>query len=134
MSPRHALPSLLALGAVTLPSLARAEVMDKVPLPWEPHFILATGIVALACTLLARRPRWIPVLLAGVLSCVWAGLRFQDDLYDPFVGPAIREELPTGKFLAYQWLVPLQALLPAILTASFLLTRRIRRPRTVSAS
>ncbi|KFA91810.1 hypothetical protein [Archangium violaceum] len=134
MSPRHALPSLLALGAVTLPSLARAEVMDKVPLPWESHFILATGIVALACTLLAGRPRWVPVLLAGVLSCAWASLRFQDDLYDPFVGPAIRHELPSGTYLAYQWMVPLQALLPALITASYILARLLRRARSMSAA
>jgi hypothetical protein len=96
--------------------------------------LLATGIVTLVCTLLARRPRWVPVLLAGVLSCAWAYLRFQDDLYDPFVGPAIRAELPAGTLLAYQCVVPLQALLPALITASFILARRLQRARTVSAA
>ncbi len=118
--------ALLAFGVLTFPGLALAEVMDKETPPWEPLHLVLTAIATGACVLLAWRPRWTSTLGATVLAAAWAWLRLQDDLYDPYVGPAIRSELSATAFEAYRWLVPLQAMLPAVITVGFILARRVR--------
>jgi hypothetical protein len=110
--------------ALLLPLTSHAEVMDKETPPWEPLPILVTLGAATLCFFLARQPRRTLLLPALVVAVLWAVLRFNDDLYSADVGPAIRTELSGAAFLAYEWLLPIQALLPA---ASLLLGLARRR-------
>ncbi|MCP3137064.1 hypothetical protein [Pyxidicoccus xibeiensis] len=106
------------------PLAAGAEVMDKETPPWEPLPMLGTlGVVAL-CFFLGRSPRRIWLLPALLVAAFWAFVRFNDDFYSSDVGPAIRTELPEAAVAAYEWLLPVQALLP---TAAILLGLARRR-------
>jgi hypothetical protein len=129
----------LAGGAVTTallaaPSLAQAEVMDKVATPWEPARLVPLAIVTAICSVAARGSGWARTLAALVLAVAWATAAFSfDDLYDPYVGPAIRNELSAFAFQAYRVLAPVEALIPLAVVAA-LVAKRMRRGITASGS
>jgi hypothetical protein len=115
------------------PSAAVAEVMDKVSTPWEVGRLVPLVIVTGLCAVSARRSGW--ALVAVVLAVAWAAAGFTfDDLYDPYVGPAIRAELSALEFQAYRVLAPIEALIPLGVVLALVARRRRRGPAAPSTT
>ncbi len=82
----HIMPLLFGL---TLASPALAEVSDKEPGTIQ-TWLIVTGICAIAFLAATIRP-WFALLLLPISSLFALGLI--DELHDPAIGPAIRQEL-----------------------------------------
>lgn len=119
-----------AVSAITFalaPTTALAEVMDKESVPWETGRLLVVAVVTLACAVAARRPGLSRAVLALALAAAWCFAKLRlDDFYDPYVGPAMRSELSPHEARAYQVLLPVEALMPAVAILVLLAVRRLR--------
>jgi hypothetical protein len=119
--------AVLTTTLLVTPSAAVAEVMDKVSTPWEVGRLVPLAIVTVLCAVSARRSGW--ALVAVALGVAWAAAGFTfDDLYDPYVGPAIRSELSALEFHAYRVLAPIEALIPLGVVVALVARRRRRGP------
>jgi hypothetical protein len=112
--------------------LALIEVMDKETPPWSAAWLLPTFVVVgLVCGLGSRR-RLAYAASAVCIAVVWILIRAQDDVFDKFVGPAMRAELRPGVFVAYWIVVIAESLAPFTLSA-VLLIRRLRQGKWIRA-
>jgi hypothetical protein len=68
------------------------------------------------------------MLVALVLAVRWAAAALED-LFDPYVGPAIRTELSAAEATACRVLAPVEALIPLVVAVALVVTRM--RPGTV---
>jgi hypothetical protein len=124
---RQALTSGAVTAALLMPSAALAEVMDKVSAPWEPKRLVPLAVVTAICAVAARRSGLARTLVALVLAVTWAAAAFAfEDLFDPYVGPAIRTELSAAEVTAYRVLAPVEALIPLVVAAALVVTRMRR--------
>ncbi|MDO8286008.1 MAG: hypothetical protein Q7T69_13445 [Rhodoferax sp.] len=100
---------LLFLATFLLPTLARAEVLDK---EFSLSTLLAVAVVgAIVAFLVARRQPWA---LAGLLPIIgmFFGMHLSE-LLDPFVGPAMA--LEGGKiYVIASWVSPLVVVAAAV--------------------
>lgn len=121
------IPFLLAGVVFLLPSLALAEVMDKIILPWAPSLLLATILILCGCIYLAALNFRFANIASIVISLVWLGFRFF--FYEWFafdLGGALRRELGNTKYL-YATVLFIESLLPLLVTIIILLLKRKNR-------
>ncbi|HVK65367.1 MAG TPA: hypothetical protein VM694_12875 [Polyangium sp.] len=119
------------LSVLAFPCVARAEVLDKVPPPWEP-FVLGCTFVALAVTVaLALSAKKARCAAGFVLACLWAVYRIGgDEWFSDDVGPYIRVELSAGEARVWLGTIVLEGLAPlvAVLVIAAVTTSRYQRP------
>lgn len=107
----------LALCAALAPATAAAAtpVMEQVVAPWNPLAVTVTLVLVAVCPLLARIGRPAPMAAGGLVAVGWAALQLgTSELYDEKMGPKIQAALSADWFTAYQVLVPVEAVLPAV--------------------
>lgn len=127
---RRHLPRATAIAIALAPTAAFAEVMDKESVPWEPGRLLVLAVITLVCVVLAWRPGPARAVLALALAAAWCVAKLRlDDFYDPYVGPAMRSELSPREAHAYQVLLSVEALVPALAVVVLLAVRRLRSSR-----
>jgi hypothetical protein len=93
-----------------------AEVMDKEP-TLASLWVAAVFCSAIGFALVRFRP-WL--LIAAVAVAAWLALRILPEIYDPFVGPAIRAEAG----LKYVVQAQIASMLPFVVSPLALLFRR----------
>jgi hypothetical protein len=121
-------PRAQALLLLTCPAVALAQVrVAELTPPWAPRWLVGTTVAVLLCTLLARMPHWLPLLLAVGAAALWAVVRLSDG------GLVSGATLPTSELTRpevlpiYRVLVVAQALLPPAAVLAAVALRTVRR-------
>ncbi len=112
--------ALLAFALSLAPALARAEVLDKELNPSELMVFVGAGV--LAAYLAARYRPWALLIVVPAVGLVLAA--HYSELFDPAVGPAMRNEGGLVYVVASWCAAPL---ILAAVAAGYVRKRRARR-------
>jgi len=112
------------LFVVTVTRAGQAEVLDKVPPPWDPTLLVASLVaLVLVSALAATRLKSLQVLALG-LALVWAFFRIEmEEWFSEDVGPPLQAELSAGEGKVWLGAILAEAFLPGVAVAAVALLR-----------